>query len=630
MNHFRKDNPTNHQTNFFEEIFPTNLIKTLIFFFQITFVYSYVLDSNLGIIWKRENENVIVEFISKSRFGYHLIFFTKEQNFTESFNFFTNKIQNMEEKQNYFIGNFTNYKETNSSSKYFSFLDKNTYPIAKSDSILRTTININITSLKQIFNSTSIFVFFGETKYKILNVKDSFNLDVSIRKKLDFENSSYNYQLIFTQFHNILQVTIPSYILEVLFYFFSFLFTILFSKLQPLKSRGIIPILASFTFFIRSFSLMIPFFPLNFYPIGCYFDLLLVLPFWNSIFVLVVISFFRYIIISNLNLRKNLIYRIKKKKNKKKLKMNLFFIFLKYITHPIITFLIWSSVIILFQILNGIFILTLNCESGLANQVYGYISIPFFTGIIFFSILLGLLDVILNLKRIFFDKLNWFKVIFKEDHFYFKFEFYILMILGSGSIYLISLILSFSGFFDYRFDLIRLLSNFFTNVIIFIGTIGFTLFLTIFFFLKNLIKKILTLKDEPMKTKFEIWLQNSDFNEIFYQFCLSELSPENFICFEDIIEFKKNPTLEKAQEMYNLYFNSLHSELEVNLSQNDLNPLKKKIEIGIEIDKTLFDLIEPQITSNLKDTYSRFIITPEYAQFMYKLESYGVSSETQF
>ena len=192
------------------------------------------------------------------------------------------------------------------------------------------------------------------------------------------------------------------------------------------------------------------------------------------------------------------------------------------------------------------------------------------------------------------------------------------------------MVLSFSGFFDYRFDLIRLLSNFFTNVIIFIGTIGFTLFLTIFFFLKNLIKKILTLKDEPIKTTFEIWLKNSDFNEIFYQFCLSELSPENFICFEDIIEFKKNPTLEKAQEMYNLYFNSSHSELEVNLSQNDLNPLKKKIEIGIEIDKTLFDLIEPQITSNLKDTYSRFIITPEYAQFMYKLESYGVSSETQF
>jgi hypothetical protein len=127
--------------------------------------------------------------------------------------------------------------------------------------------------------------------------------------------------------------------------------------------------------------------------------------------------------------------------------------------------------------------------------------------------------------------------------------------------------------------------------------------ITIYRFLKTKHSK----SDKFVESKFENMLLDSDLRDEFKKF-----SAENLLCYDDILIFKSLDTEEsrklKANEIKEIYLLS-DSIREVNVKNS--KSLLDFITNG-EIQVDLFDEIILELKANMVDTYSRFIVDPEY------------------
>jgi hypothetical protein len=107
--------------------------------------------------------------------------------------------------------------------------------------------------------------------------------------------------------------------------------------------------------------------------------------------------------------------------------------------------------------------------------------------------------------------------------------------------------------------------------------------------------------------------------KLFADFCNSEFSIENLSCYEDLLLFREEKSLEKKKEIFEIifykYFNGSESELEVNISggaKNDLNNIFKSMDTIIVFDDSVILKLIGDLKLNLIDTFSRFKLTKSY------------------
>jgi hypothetical protein len=412
------------------------------------------------------------------------------------------------------------------------------------------------------------------------------------------------------QFYDILLGYLPSLIVLKVFHLGIFILFIAFSQQQPLKSRGLIPFLAYLRFFISSFFAFIHFGKIEYYELGCYFSYFIEIPLTFASFFLFPLTLLRYIIIANLNWRKQNISK------SKKTNPNAFLILLKYSIHPIVTLAIWFFLILIFLSIDLGLVFGLRCETNLQNSTQ-YISIGFYVIIIGACAILFIIDIVSNLKRIF-SKCGICKLFWKYDAYYFRSELYIFGLGVSATLY-VAVTMFQTIYLDQPYLLI-LLAGFFLDSSVFFFQSGFVLLMTILqFFIRCFRKK-------PKGFLIEKLLENSEFHDLFKEFAKSEWSTENLSCYDDLIEFEKSPSIEKLNPMMELYFNGAISELEVNVQGALLVAVKEKINRG-EITNNMFEEIKSVVVSNLLDTQSRFIWTSDYKQFIFRNDAFGENLE---
>eukprot|EP01080_Neovahlkampfia_damariscottae_P003622 gene3622-6438_t len=528
--------------------------------------------------------------------------------------FFSSHVENYVLVTNEYFGDFKgNYTKSNISRTISTkFIDKNSYPMPKTDRILFTTLQFNYTEFKNYFKENEKIWFLIGVNFYFLpptNQKEKFTFHESIMLNESFNTSAIDEWFFQPVFELIEQSVLPSLITFKIFHFIIIVLLILFCRVQPLKSRGVIPFLAFLYYFFSSFFSIYKFLPLEYYYLGCYFNYLGAVPLSLSSFILFIITYIRYVIFSNLNVRKENFST--KQKSSKRNNFKYMLITLKYFTHPIVSLLIWVISMSFFIILYFIFIMTLKCEKNLQG-VDGYVSSIFYGIIIIIGVSFFILDFILNIRTIF-SKCGICKLLWKKDPYSFRTELYIIGILNTIPMFIAYFIVI------YLFEspvLVNSVVSFLLEFSVFMLQTGYVLLLTIISFIIGLFRK------KPKGFLIEKLLGDEEFHSLFYEFAKSEWSTENLDCYDDIEEFEKNPTKENAQNLIVLYFNGRSSELEVNIPNHVTSNIKENINADA-IDRLLFFEAKEGVILNMKDTFSRFIWTKEYKNFILKNEAFG-------
>jgi hypothetical protein len=247
---------------------------------------------------------------------------------------------------------------------------------------------------------------------------------------------------------------------------------------------------------------------------------------------------------------------------------------------------------------------------------FGQIS-KLFSFIVFFSLAIMLIDFFLLVvyfciqqKRSKIGFFSFFKKKLNDDIYHFRLHYY--------TLFSFSPLLFIFLFVDwiFRTDYLELDIPFFVDILVGIYyklsmfgiQILFLYAITIYRFIKTKHSK----SDKFVESKFENMLLDSDLKDEFKKFCIKEFSPENLLCYDDILIFKSLDTEEsrklKANEIKEIYLLS-DSIREVNVKNS--KSLLDSITNG-EIQVDLFDEIILELKANMVDTYSRFIVDPEY------------------
>jgi hypothetical protein len=405
-------------------------------------------------------------------------------------------------------------------------------------------------------------------------------------------------------------MSIPSFAFESVFCLFNAFCCVVLYWQQPMKSRGIITILASIMLFVGSFENIYLYFDLEYYYIGCYTLTLIRIPTQCSIFSLVIFSFLRFIIISSLNNRKNQIYLLKKNGNEVKVKH--IFKILKFLNHPIAISLVWFSSFIFVVGIYVISLLAIKCESAVLDRIRVIFNIVYYVFLIVLGSLMIAVDFIIHFRMIFFEKCGIIHFFWKEDKYKFRIQTWLLLIFLGGPYIVLTIFRIAYGYASKSVPFfILVFFNSFLLYMIYILIVGVIVVLSFFKLIQKIVICILPKKEEESKDEFVLKLNDPEIFELFYNFSRLEWATENVLCYQDIQQFKKNSTLEKAQSIYYMYCNGKLSELEINVTVSSCTELYKMIQSG-NVNSEMFKSIEDQIVSNMRDTYSRFRWTIEY------------------
>jgi hypothetical protein len=166
--------------------------------------------------------------------------------------------------------------------------------------------------------------------------------------------------------------------------------------------------------------------------------------------------------------------------------------------------------------------------------------------------------------------------------------------------------LSYAGFVNFTETTI-IINTINAIILNFIDVLG-PLFLTILILLNR------KLRPASQTSDLMVTLTDPVLTEAFKTQCEIEFSVENYLCWKDIQEFKK--TKKNAETFYANYLNGYESVMEVNIPRNCCLAVKAKMEK--EYDENLLAEVEKQIVTNLSDTYSRFMRSDFYVDYVKK------------
>jgi hypothetical protein len=395
-------------------------------------------------------------------------------------------------------------------------------------------------------------------------------------------------------------------------YIGNFVLILLFFKKQPLKSRGIFPLFGSLLLLIHFGVGVLPTYILDYIQIEkseCYIYYLVQQVCMFSMVGFYILQYARFITMFHLSIKKEIWYETDKVQ-----KIPLYFRIVKLVG-TLQGQLVIMVVIVGFNFgIAAAFIWGTNC-----NVTYMRILLVVVVGLMGCTyIVLLIYDIILCIPTI--RKWGLLSLV-KRDGFYLRIEF-IGIVCGGIPLTVLGQIVAY--FFDLsvgssvRWPLILslgIINSCLFNYVYFC-TCGFPVYLTVLIWCRSLCRK------KRKVTKLDFILESQEGLKLFEKYAISEFSPENIWLRKEILDFRKNPTLEHAEKIYATYLNGSDSELEVNVTLYERKLISNRIQCG-EISQDLFDSILSDVYVNLFETYSRFVVSRDYKSFQRKSDFFN-------
>lgn len=406
------------------------------------------------------------------------------------------------------------------------------------------------------------------------------------------------------------------YIIVLIIIFTTLILCIIFYRHQPLRSRGLFPILSNIILLIYYFA-SIPILTMNMQKIYDYICIPIYyfqVPSILALIYLYAFQYFRYIILTNENKRKKFVILQKNSDQAVVLKVPWYYKVLNFFGKNwmiLINFIVLFSIIIcLYLIINLFQGYQCNQTLDFIGMLLQYIITMVAVGLFF---ILFIFDVILNI-----DKLKKCKLLefWKEDVFYMRLELffgYIQMILFSTLVF----IFNFVKVPFFTFIIPFMIFNSLRNILLFIQFSLFSLFITIIKLIMKCVKKT---PDEDFLTKI---LEDPYSNQKLQEFSIMEFSPENIQLYNDIQKYHKMVLKEDKRNMlnqiYKMYLNGSNSSLEVNLPSSMCTPILFALDHPEEeLPENIFSEIQRSTIVNISDTFSRFILSNEFLEIKKK------------
>jgi hypothetical protein len=419
---------------------------------------------------------------------------------------------------------------------------------------------------------------------------------------------------------------IVPFLIICLLYTTSSILCLLFSKHQPLKSRGIVPMAMNTFLLIDLFSGMLREWVFTLKTLqdwSCWYSMILGPNLLCAIIFIYLFSLLRFVTLTHLNLRKESSYKkfVSEENNDVISHVPLRFRLLKWFGRWWIQIIQIGLVYIGLCISNLIFFGPTVCTDGKAYIASFFI----LNGLIVLTLIaIEVYDMILlfiSIRSKCSCSQIW-KKMYKEDSYHYRAEFllgYCLVGIPLTGAVMLTAIFSLSSVPQIAevLDYWAPISNSLSCLAYWWIGCGYVLMVTIFKFCVGKCKKRTThssnyfideLKNDPILF------------DLFESFAKSEFSAENLYAWKDILEFQNYPSLARGNAIFIKYLCQSKSELEINVSLTLCLDIKKKLDNSSDgvvntISASTFDAILSVVTDNLTDTYSRFIFTSKYLKF---------------
>jgi hypothetical protein len=390
-------------------------------------------------------------------------------------------------------------------------------------------------------------------------------------------------------------------------------------NVQPLKSRGIIPFALLFNYYIFIFSSFTRFYATREFRMryNCLFEDYFKVCASINVVTLMFFDYTRVVSILSLNRNKTYIRHSTSPLIK-------FIKILKYINSDIvvISLQILSYLIVAVLFILGFVISSFQC-SIVSNVTIGVFGV--YTAFILLAILVVLLiDLIFSMNLIIHCK--WREYFLKNDPFYFRIQqiigmvgIFLVILLGIVSLTIPSLSVFLQGRKTHIY-LVVVVSLVVLSIMFYLLLFYSVVLIMIFTFIKSThrcISKRLKKSNQTElfeESRLKMFLTNPDLSILFRKFSDSEWSSENYLIYYDIQTYRGLPLDERKEfviKMVKLYLNDYSPELEINISQKETENLKKNVEQS-QFHDSLFDAIEKEVETNLKDILGRFIFSKEF------------------
>lgn len=397
-------------------------------------------------------------------------------------------------------------------------------------------------------------------------------------------------------------------------------------NVQPIRSRGITPMLACVGHFLHLFSGITQFiYTLEDFKYNCIWLYFMQQAVLLTLLFLSLFHFFRYILIVNLN-RAKFFYVQKSAMGTGSTDVSIAqqwkFRILKILGS---SWLLFALVIVVYLVYALAHLIGFSATNFVCNnEVYWYsifyvVSISLVMG---GFLILFVYDAILNFGKVLSCRLLDF---WREDVFWYRLEVYGI---GLFIVFPFWLISEFVNPDRYQIKTYRFERNQIRPEIPVVSTLDSMAFYT-FFFMQCGFVLCLTLwklflklfRKEKPKTELITYLETPEKRVLFESFCSREWAGENIACYMDIVRYEKlsnyNDRLVAATTILAIYLNGLASPLEINVSKKCVSDYHAAINTG-KIDDHLFDQIKLALVHNMSDNFARFTNTSEYYTMLAK------------
>ena len=400
------------------------------------------------------------------------------------------------------------------------------------------------------------------------------------------------------------------FVLMAIFYIICFFLCCFLTKQQPMKSRGLTPHIICVLMFLDIFLSMLPQFVFTIEQnakLSCYYAQIVGNGIRLTYVGVYLVHYIRFVTLTQLNERKEMFYKDIYQKASTSMKIPFGFRLLKFFGKWYAQLMIAALLFIFNIVWVVLFSATHLCTNDLVASIGN--------GVIFGIYILGfvlafLYDLILAIP-ICCKKCNpkgiW-DVVWKSDRLWFKFEFYFIAILFGIPAAVVQIVLGFAVTEPIS---LAVLTSIVIHVIFILGC-GFVLLITILLLLR---KWFCSPRKEASTDVMRKFIADDYGMTLFEDFSRGEFSIENVYAYKDVLSFQKNPTIAAAESVFRRFLNGDASELELNVSQQTGRKLRATIDSGHVEERSLNEVLDGCVT-NMADTFSRFILTPEYQGYI--------------
>jgi hypothetical protein len=413
---------------------------------------------------------------------------------------------------------------------------------------------------------------------------------------------------------------IAPFVATFLFYICAMILCIVFSSKQPLKSRGLIPLAMNSFLIIDLLAGMIREWGFTLeisIAYSCYYYI----PLGANLLVCAVLVYFfgllRFVTLTHLNMRKQLFYT-KYSKVSGDISIPNRFRLLKWFGTWWGQCLQIILVYVTCATANLVFLAPSGCK-GVASDILHVILYGSVVAMLVFVEMYDFILLIVSIRSKCSISEIW-KKLYHDDTYHFRTEFlfgFCLIGLPSAGVLLLAFVLE-----QALPDMTSVNSYFYasTNSITCVACwwlgCGYVLLVTMINTFTHRSKK----KGQTGKNLMNELMADPILAGFFEDFVHAEFSPENLYCWKDIMEFRQNPSIQVAHEIYLKYLCQSNSELEINVPMSICLEVKKRIDSSSDgmintLSEAIFDAVFNDVCQNLADTYSRFIFTADFLKY---------------